>query len=109
MTDSRSGRGTTPTPPTEPAPDEAAIDANERFAARLAAELEGVLGVGIALESVTVTGQTPVTIEATCLVDGQIRDLRGTGPTILDAARDLIRRAAEVRLAAAWWRIVGPV
>lgn len=98
------------TPPTTgDASADGAIDANERFAERLAAELEGVLGVGIALDSVTVEGETPVTIQATCLVDGQIHDLRGSGPTILDAARDLIRRAAELRLSAAWWRIVGPV
>jgi hypothetical protein len=85
-----------------------ASDANERFAQRLAEELSGVLGVGIALEGVTMAGETPVTIEAKCLVDGQIRDLVGRGPTILDASRDLIRVAAELRLAAAWWRIVGP-
>ena len=85
------------------------IDANEQFAARLAAEIEGVLGVGIALEDVSLEGETPVTIRATCLVDGQARQLSGTGATILDAARDLIRAAAELRLAAAWWQIVGPV
>lgn len=84
-------------------------DANERFAQRLADELSGVLGVGIALEAVSVEGETPVTIRAHCLVDGQVREMTGTGPTILDASRDLIRAAAELRLAAAWWRIVGPV
>lgn len=84
-------------------------DANERFAQRLADELAEVLGVGIALETVSVEGQTPVTIQATCLVDGQVRAIVGSGETILEAARDLIRAAAELRLAAAWWRIVGPV
>ena len=93
----------------EPAAYRVAVDANERFAQRLADELSGVLGVGIALQMVSVEGETPVAIRATCLVDGQIRDLTGTGATILEASRDLIRAAAELRLAAAWWRIVGPV
>ncbi len=84
------------------------VEANERFAQRLADELVGVLGRGVSLDAVTVEGETPVTIRATCLVDGQVRELAGTGPTLLDAARDLIRAAAELRLAAAWWRIVGP-
>lgn len=86
-----------------------AVDANQRFAERLAREVEGVLGVGIALDEVSLEGETPVTIRATCLVDGQLREFAGTGPTILEASRDLIRAAAELRLAAAWWRLVGPV
>ena len=89
-------------------PDASAIDANECFAERLAAEVSEVLGVGIALEVVSVEGATPVTIRARCLVDGQVHDLVGAGPTILDAARELIREAAELRLAAAWWRMIGP-
>ncbi|HYL41661.1 MAG TPA: hypothetical protein VET90_10155 [Candidatus Binatus sp.] len=93
----------------ESLPDAAeATEANERFAERLAEDLSRVLGVGIALESVTLDGQTPVMIEASGLVDGQVRELRGVGPTILEASRDLIRRAAELRLAAAWWRMIGP-
>ena len=86
-----------------------AIDANERFAERLAREVEGVLGVGIALDDVSLEGESPVSIHATCLVDGQLHELVGTGPTILEASRDLIRAAAELRLASAWWRLVGPV
>jgi hypothetical protein len=86
----------------------AAADANDRFAQRLAEEIAGVLGVGIALEAVSVEGETPVRLRATCMVDGQVRELAGTGATMLDAARDLIRAAAELRLAAAWWRMVGP-
>ncbi len=89
-------------------PPEPTIEANERFAQRLALELSGVLGVGIAVEHVSVAGEVPVSIVARCLVDGQVRELAATGPTMLDAARDLIRAAAELRLAAAWWRIVGP-
>lgn len=86
-----------------------APDANQRFAERLAREVEGLLGVGIALDEVSLEGETPVTIRATCLVDGQLREFVGTGPTILEASRDLIRAAAELRLSAAWWRLVGPV
>jgi hypothetical protein len=83
-------------------------DANEQFAKRLAREVEGVLGVGIALQHVSLAGELPVQIRATCLVDGLARELLGEGATILEASRDLIRRAAELRLASAWWRLVGP-
>lgn len=85
------------------------VDANQRFAERLAREVEGVLGVGIALTDVSLEGDSPVSIHATCLVDGQLREFVGTGSTILEASRELIRAAAEVRLGAAWWRLVGPV
>lgn len=102
MTDESAGAGNgVPAMPT--------VDADEQFAERLAREVEAVLGVGIALESVSMAGEVPVTIRATCLADGQIRELEGTGATLVEASRDLIRRAAELRLAAAWWRLVGPV
>jgi hypothetical protein len=96
----------------------ARADADARFGERLAREIEGVLGVGIAVNEVAVdgpgegagegSGEGPATIHATCLVDGQARELVGTGDTLLEAARDLIRAAAELRLASAWWRLVGP-
>ncbi|HEY2916347.1 MAG TPA: hypothetical protein VGI98_03940 [Candidatus Limnocylindrales bacterium] len=108
MTDERTGDVSALEPePGHPGSD-GAVDANERFAERLAHEIEGVLGVGIALESVSLEGELPVRILASCLVDGQIRELAGSGDTILEASRDLIRRAAELRLTAAWWRLVGP-
>ena len=111
----RAGAGT-------PAEAGSRADANARFGERLAREIEGVLGVGIAVNEVAVdgpgegagegtgegTGEGPATIHATCLVDGQARELVGTGDTLLEAARDLIRAAAELRLASAWWRLVGP-
>lgn len=85
-------------------------EAEARFGERLAREIEGVLGVGIAVNDVAVTsdGDGPATIRATCLVDGQARELTGVGESLLEAARDLIRSAAELRLSAAWWRLVGP-
>jgi hypothetical protein len=104
MTEGTRGRAADETAPGAGGP----VDANERFAQRLAHEVEAVLGVGIALEEVSLVGETPSRILATCLVDGQLRELEGTGDSILEASRDLIRKAAEVRLAAAWWRLVGP-
>lgn len=85
-------------------------EANARFGERLAREIEGVLGVGIAADALDVEGDgnQSATIGAMCLVDGQPRVLTGHGASLLEASRDLIRAAAELRLAAAWWRIVGP-
>jgi hypothetical protein len=83
-------------------------DAEERLAARLAEDLERVLGTGIVVEDVEIEGEGPVAIRAACLVDGQVRELRATGETVLEAIQGIIRSAAELRLAAAYWQMIGP-
>ena len=83
-------------------------DAEALLAARLSQDLERVLGVGILVEDVEVTGEGPVTIRVACIVDGQARELQAEGESAIDAMTVIIRLAAEVRLGAAFWQIVGP-
>lgn len=83
-------------------------EAEERFAERLAEDLEQVLGQGIIVRDVEIASDGPVFIRVACLVDGQIRELEARGETMLEAYREVIRAAAELRLASAWWQIVGP-
>lgn len=84
-------------------------EAEARLAERLARDLERVLGTGILIEDLEITGDGPVTIHAACLVDGRSQELVAEGATVLEAIRGVIRAAAELRLTSAWWQIVGPV
>lgn len=84
-------------------------DAEARLAARLAEDLERVLGVGILVEDVEIDGDGPVTIRVACIVDGQAREIHAEGESAIDAMTDVIRLAAETRLGASFWQIVGPV
>ena len=84
-------------------------DAEARLAERLAEDLERVLGTGIAIEDVELEGDGPVTIRVACLVDGAVRDIEATGETTIEAMSGIVRAAAELRLARAFWQIVGPV
>jgi hypothetical protein len=83
-------------------------DAEARLAERLAQDLERILGTGILIEDLEIDGEGPVTIRVACLVDGMSRELEATGDTAIEAIRDAIRLAAEIRLAAAFWQMVGP-
>ena len=83
-------------------------DAEARFAERLGADLEQVLGTGILVQDVEIEGDGPVQLRLTCLIDGQAREIHAEGETAIDAAAQVIRLAAETRLTAAFWRIVGP-
>jgi hypothetical protein len=83
-------------------------DAETQLAARLAEDLERTLGVGILVEDVEVAGEGPVTIRVSCIVDGQAREIHAEGETAIDAMAVVIRLAAEMRLGAAFWQIVGP-
>jgi hypothetical protein len=83
-------------------------DAEARFADRLATDLERVLGTGILIEDVEIEGDEPVVIRVACLVDGASREIEATGGTELEAAAAVIRLAAELRLSAAFWQMVGP-
>jgi hypothetical protein len=83
-------------------------EAEARFAERLVAEIEPVLGVGIAVQDVEIAGDGPVHVRMICLSEGQIRAIDIEADTLAAAHAELVRQAAAVRLAAAFWQIVGP-
>jgi hypothetical protein len=84
-------------------------DAEERFAERLAVDLERVLGAGIAIDDIELTtadGESHVV--ASLLLDGRVETIDVSAPDVVALYRPLIERAAEIRLAGAFWRMVGP-
>ena len=84
-------------------------DAEEQFAARLAEDLEKVLGAGIAIDDVELsTGADVARVRATLLVEGRVETIEAEAPDILALYRPVIERVAELRLGAAFWRMVGP-
>jgi len=83
-------------------------DAEVQLAERLAADLERILGTGIAVQDLEIEGDGPVRIRVACLVDGMAREIEATGDTAIDAVSQVIRLAAETRLASAFWQMVGP-
>ena len=83
-------------------------DAEQALAERLATDLERILGTGILIEDLEIQGDGPVTIAVACLVEGTSRKIRAEGESALEAASIVIRLAAEMRLSAAFWQMVGP-
>ena len=84
-------------------------DAERQFALRLADDLERVLGAGLAIDDLELTaGDTESHVRATLLVEGRIETIEATAADVVGLYRPLMERAAEVRLGAAFWRMVGP-
>jgi hypothetical protein len=83
-------------------------DAELRFAERLVIEIEPILGVGIVVDDVEIAGAGPVRVHLTCLSEGRIHEIDVEGTSLIEVYQDVVRRAAEVRLADAFWRVVGP-
>jgi hypothetical protein len=84
-------------------------DAEERFAQRLADDLDRVLGIGIAIDDIELsTAEREASVRATLLIEGRIETIEVSGPDVVALYRPLLERAAEVRLAAAFWRMIGP-
>lgn len=83
-------------------------DAEAQLAARLADDLERVLGTGILIEDLELEGDGPVVIRVACLVDGRSREISAEGENAIEAMSAVIRAAAELRLTAAFWHMVGP-
>jgi hypothetical protein len=83
-------------------------DEEARLAEQLGKDLGRVLGTGILIEDLEILGEGPVTIRATCLVDGRSHEISGEGQTMQDAIGGVIRAAAKLRLDGAFWQIVGP-
>ena len=84
-------------------------DAEEQFAERLAIDLAQVLGAGIAVDDVELSvGDEVSSVRASLLVEGRIETIEVSGPDLVSLYRPLIERAAELRLGAAFWRMIGP-
>jgi hypothetical protein len=84
-------------------------DAEERFAEKLADDLERVLGAGIAIDDIELsTTEGGAHVRATLLLEGRVETIEVSGPDMVALYRPLIERAAEIRLAGAFWRMVGP-
>jgi hypothetical protein len=84
-------------------------DAETRFAERLAADLEEVLGAGIAIDDIELSvGDASAHVTATLLIEGRIQTVEAEAPDVLGLYRPLMQRAAEMRLAGAFWRMIGP-
>ena len=83
--------------------------AETRLAERLTVDPERILGTGILIEDLEITGEGPVTVRVACLVDGASREIEVQGDSAVTAISEVIRAAAELRLSAAFWQMVGPV
>jgi hypothetical protein len=84
-------------------------NAEERFAERLAVDLEKVLGAGIAIDDIELSQDgDSAHVRATLLVEGRVETIDADAPDVVALYRPVMERAAEIRLAAAWWRMVGP-
>ena len=84
-------------------------DAEEQFASRLAADLERVLGAGIAIDDIELSEADDLAhVRATLLVEGRVETIEAEAPAIAGLYRPVMERAAELRLGAAFWRMVGP-
>ena len=86
-------------------------DAEERFADRLAADIERVLGIGILVDDVRIEsgdGSPNARVTATLIVGPRIETIEAAGSSILALYRPILQRAAELRLREAYWQLVGP-
>jgi hypothetical protein len=84
-------------------------DAEAQFAERLAEDIGRVLGVGIAIDDIELAvGDAEAHVVATLLIDGRVEGIRADGPDLISLYRPLIERAAELRLASAFWQMIGP-
>jgi hypothetical protein len=84
-------------------------DAEERFAERVGEDLERVLGAGLAVDDIEMsTAGERAHVRATLLVDGRIETIEVEADDVIGLYRPLMERAAELRLGAAFWRMVGP-
>ncbi len=88
---------------------EAAMDdAQARLAERLVPDLEQIFGPGIRIDDLSIEGDTPVFVRVVCVVDGRSREIEARGETAIDAISDVLRLAAETRLAAAFEQLIAP-
>ncbi len=84
-------------------------DAEREFAVRLAEDLDRVLGIGVVIDDIElVVGDAGVHVVATLLVEGRVEEIVADGQDVAGLYRPVVERAAELRLASAYWRMIGP-
>jgi hypothetical protein len=84
-------------------------DAEEQFAERLGVDLERVLGAGIAIDDIELSSAGDrAHVRATLLVEGRVETIEAEAPDVGALYRPVVERAAELRLGAAFWRMIGP-
>jgi hypothetical protein len=84
-------------------------DAEERFAERLAEDIERVLGIGIAIGDIELRlADGRAKVVATLLIGDRIEEIEAVGDDVLALYRPILERAAELRLRTAFWQMVGP-
>jgi hypothetical protein len=86
-------------------------EADERFAERLAEDLDRILGAGILIERLELGDADGGSsrIRVVCLFDGRAEVLETEGETSLEAYNRLVRAAAELRVALAWRNMIAPI
>ena len=82
-------------------------DAESQFAARIAEDLEQVVGPGIAVDDVDlVVGDGAAKVTVTLRVGDQVEKIEAVGRNVLTLYEPIVRQAAETRLAAAYRRLL---
>jgi hypothetical protein len=84
-------------------------DVEVEFAERFAADVERILGAGIAvddLELLSTDGR--VRARASLLIEGRVVEIAAEAADLHGLYRPLMEEAAAARLRGAFWRIVGP-
>jgi predicted RecB family endonuclease len=81
---------------------------DEHLADRLAEDLERVLGQGVVVRDVQVSGDGPLHAEIALLADGRIQSFEVEAADVEGLYRAVVQAAADLRLSGAWWQIVGP-
>lgn len=84
-------------------------DAEERFAERLADDVQRVLGVGIAIDDIEVhVDDGTASVVATLLIGDRVETIEAVGGDVVALYRPIVQRAAEIRLRTAFWHMIGP-
>jgi hypothetical protein len=81
-------------------------EAETRFAERLTEDIERVLGPGLTVDRLEIVGRGPVSVRLACSFDGGEQELSVTESSVITAYPVLMRAVAELRLGAAWRRLV---
>jgi hypothetical protein len=85
-------------------------DAEAAFGERLAEDLERVLGVGIAIDDIELSvDDGHARVVATLLIAANVERIEAEAPDLAGLYRPIVERAAELRLASAFWQMIGPV